>query len=57
MIDEIFVWESNNGVLTLEVPFGWYTPRRWGKKGDSQLTQWKRKHQQELDEMRNLSRK
>lgn len=57
MIDEIFVWESNNGVLTLEVPFGWETPRRWGKRGDSRLTQWKRKHQQELDEMRNLSRK
>jgi hypothetical protein len=57
MIDDVFIWESNNGVLTLEVPFGWDTPRKWCRTGDSRLTKWKKTHQQELDEMRNLSRK
>lgn len=56
MIDVVFVWESNNGVLTIEIPFGWDTPRKRGGTGDSPLTKWKKLHREKLDELRNLSR-
>jgi len=55
MIGVVFVWESNNGKLTIQIPHGWNTPRRYGGSGDSPLTKWKKEHRQELNELRKLS--
>ena len=56
MIDGVFIWESNNGVLTIEIPSGWYS-RESGFKfiPTSKLPQWKKQHRKELDELRKLS--
>lgn len=54
-LDGVFIWSSENGNITIEIPFGWYTPKKWGGKGDSQLTEWKRKHQKELKEFKKLT--
>jgi hypothetical protein len=53
--DDVFVWSSENGNITVEIPFGWYTPRKNGGTGDSPLTQWKNKHRKELNEFKRLS--
>ena len=55
MIDGVFVWESNNGILTVEIPFGWHTPSRWKQGGKSPLSEWKQVHRKELDELRKMS--
>ena len=54
-IDEVFVWSSEHGNLTLEIPFGWYTPKKWNQRGPSKLTLWKRKHHKELSELKLLT--
>ena len=56
MIDGVFIWESNNGVLTIKIPSGWYS-RESGFKfiPTSKLPQWKKQHRKELDELRKLS--
>jgi len=56
-IDEVFVVSSENGNLTLEVPFGWNTPNLpWnGGSGPSKLTQWKKLHHKELEDFKKLT--
>jgi hypothetical protein len=54
-LDDVFVWSSEHGNLTLEIPFGWYTPKKWNQRGPSKLTLWKRKHRKELHEFKLLT--
>jgi hypothetical protein len=54
-VDEVFIWSSENGNLTLEVPAGWYTPKRHGHDGKAPLREWKKKHQKELAEFKKLT--
>lgn len=54
-LDDVFVWSSENGNITIDIPFGWDTPKKRGGTGDSPLTEWKRKHRKELQEFKKLS--
>lgn len=54
-IDDVFVHSSENGNLTLEVPMGWYTPRRRNINKDSNLTKWKKRHHKELEHLKKLT--
>lgn len=54
-LDGVFIWSSENGNITIEIPFGWFTPKKNGGKGDSPLTEWKRKHHKELVEFKKLT--
>lgn len=54
-LDGVFIWSSENGNLTVEIPYGWYTPRRHGMRGRSPYMIWKKKHRQELKALKSLT--
>lgn len=54
-IDDVFIWSSENGNLTLEIPSGWITPRRYNINRDSNLTKWKKLHHKDLEDLKKLS--
>jgi len=55
-IDDVFIWSSENGKLTIEIPSGWYT-RGSGFKfiPTCKLALWKKKHQKQLNDLKKLS--
>ena len=58
MIGVVFVWESNDGKLTIEIPYGWRARDGYMKfLPNCELSQWKKEHREELNELRKLSKK
>jgi len=55
-IDDVFVWSSENGSLTIEIPYGWRARDKYFKFAPNcELAKWKRKHRAELNELRKMS--